>query len=92
MDAGFSKSEAAKMIIMKGTPEREVSEQLAVPEGDLYKWQVKDLKELSGVTANEGGSPESMFQELTASRKELVKARRTNEILKKTVRFFSNPE
>lgn len=33
-----------------------------------------------------------MVEELTALRKELAKQRRMNEILKKTVGFFSNPE
>ena len=32
------KKEAARMILIDGTPVREVSEQLGVPEGVLYNW------------------------------------------------------
>jgi transposase len=109
MDTGFSKredlrikrkrysaefrKEAAKMIIIEGTPVREVSEQLGVPEGVLYNWKAKHVQELGGSTGEEGArSAQSMVEELTALRKELAKQRRMNEILKKTVGFFSNPE
>lgn len=86
------KKEAAKMIIIEGTAVREVSEQLGVPEGVLYNWKVKHVKEL-GASQREGApSTESMMQELTELRKELAKQKRMNEILKKTVGFFSNPE
>ena len=32
------KKEAAKMIIIDGTPVKEISQQLGVPEGVLYSW------------------------------------------------------
>jgi len=108
MDTGFSsgedlkmkrkqysaefKKEAAKTIIIEGTAVREVSEQLGVPEGVLYNWKVKHVEEL-GASQREGApSAESMVRELTELRKELAKQKRMNEILKKTVGFFSNPE
>jgi len=37
------KKEAAKMIIIDGTPVKEVSQQLGVPEGVLYSWKQKHL-------------------------------------------------
>ncbi len=33
------KKEAAKMIIIDGTPVKEVSQQPGVPEGVLYSWK-----------------------------------------------------
>jgi transposase-like protein len=38
------------MIIIEGTPVREVSEQLGVPEGVLYNWKAKHVQELGGST------------------------------------------
>jgi transposase len=84
--------EAAKMIIIEGTPVREVSEQLGVPEGVLYSWKAKHVKELETKQAKGDQSPRAMVEELAELRKELAKAKRMNEILKKTVGFFSNPE
>ena len=40
------KKEAAKMIIIDGTPVKEISQQLGVPEGVLYSWKQKHLAEL----------------------------------------------
>lgn len=84
--------EAAKMIIIEGAPVREVSEQLGVPEGVLYNWKAKHVKELGANTVEGDQSPRAMVEELAELRKELAKAKRMNEILKKTVGFFSNPE
>jgi len=85
------KKEAAKMIIIEGTAVRQVSEQLGVPEGVLYNWKVKHVKEL-GASQREGApSAESMVQELTELRKELAKQKRMNEILKKRWDFSAIP-
>ncbi len=86
------KKEAAKMIIIDGTPVKEVSEQLGVPEGVLYSWKQKHLKELEENVPEGVQSPKAMAEELAQLRKELAKQKRMNEILKKTVGFFSNPE
>lgn len=84
------KREASKMIIVDGTPVREVSVQLGVPEGVLYNWKKKHLEELEGSVPTGAQSPKAMADELAQLRKELAKQKRMNEILKKTVGYFSN--
>jgi len=86
------RNEAAKMIIIEGVPVREVSEQLGVSEGMLYKWKSKHLSGLGASHPEGEANVESMAKELFELRKELAKQKRMNEILKKTVGFFSNPE
>jgi transposase len=86
------KKEAAKMIIIDGISVKEVSEQLGVPEGVLYKWKQEHLSDLEKSAPEGSQSPKAMAEELAQLRKELAKQKRMNEILKKTVGFFSNPE
>lgn len=86
------KKEAAKLIIVEGTSVREVSEQLGVPEGVLYRWKQKHLDELEEQAPEGTQSPKAMAVELAQLRKELAKQRRMNDILKKTVGYFSNQE
>lgn len=84
------KKEAAKMIIMDGASVKEVSEQLGVPPGVLYSWKDKHLSELEQSAPEGAQSPRAMAEELAQLRKELAKQKRMNEILKKTVGYFSN--
>jgi transposase len=77
------KKEAARMILIDGTPVREVSEQLGVPEGVLYNWKAKHLDELEALKPDGAASPKTLAAENAELRKELAKARRMNEILKK---------
>ena len=86
------KKEAARMILIDGTPVRELSEQLGVPEGVLYTWKSKHLDELEALNPTGATSPKALAAENTELRKELAKARRMNEILKKTVGYFSNQD
>jgi transposase len=86
------KKEAAKMIIIDGIAVKEVSEQLGVPEGVLYSWKQKYLDELEQKSPEDAPSPKAMAEELGQLRKELAKQKRMNEILKKTVGYFSNPD
>jgi transposase len=86
------KKEAAKMIIIDGTPVKEVSQQLGVPEGVLYSWKQKHLAELEENAPEGAQSPKAMAEELAQLRKELAKQKRMNEILKKTVGYFSNDQ
>ena len=83
------KKEAARMIIIDGTPVKEVSEQLGVPENMLYRWKQVHLDELEANTAAGGQSPKRMAEEIADLRKQLAKSQRMNEILKKTVGYFS---
>jgi transposase len=86
------KKETARMIIIDGTPVREVSEQLGVPEGVLYNWKSKHLDELEASKPEGAASPKALAAENAELRKELAKARRMNEILKKTVGYFSKDD
>lgn len=86
------KEEAVKLILIDGTPVKEVSKQLGVPEGVLYSWKQKHLEQLEEDAPEGAQSPKAMAEELAQLRKELAKQRRMNEILKKTVGYFSNPE
>ena len=86
------KQEAVKLILIDGTPVKEVSQKLGVPEGVLYSWKQKHLDELEANTPEGAQSPKALAAENDQLRKELAKARRMNEILKKTVGYFSNPE
>lgn len=86
------KSEAVKMILIDGESVKEASGQLGVPEGVLYAWRQKHLDELEANTPEGGQSPKAMAAEMAQLRKELAKSQRMNEILKKTVGYFSNPE
>ena len=83
------KKEAARMIIIDGTPVQEVADQLGVGSQMLYRWKQEHLDELEIHTNPGAPSPKAMAEELAELRKELAKSRRMNEILKKTVGYFS---
>lgn len=83
------KQEAVKLILIDGTSVKDVSKQLGVPEGVLYSWRQKHLDELEANAPEGAQSPKALAKENEQLRKELAKARRMNEILKKTVGYFS---
>lgn len=83
------KQEAVKLILIDGTSVKEVSKQLGVREGLLYSWRQKHLDELEANTPEGAQSPKALAKENDQLRKELAKAKRMNEILKKTVGYFS---
>ena len=86
------KMEAARMIIVDGLSVKEVSEQLGVAQNLLYKWKQEHIEELEASNPAGARSPKAMAAELESLRKELAKARRMNEILKKTVGYFSKED
>jgi len=86
------KREAARMIIIDGTPVKQASEQLGVSEGVLYEWRRKHLDELEASNPEGSASPKDLAAENERLRKELAKSRRMNEILKKTVGYFSKDD
>ena len=77
------KKEAARMIIIDGTPVQEVADQLGVGTQMLYRWKQEHLDDLEVQTNPGAPSPKAMAEELAELRKELAKSRRMNEILKK---------
>ena len=86
------KKEAARMIIIDGTPVSQVAGQLGVGSQMLYRWKQEHLDELEIHTNPGAPSPKAMAEELAELRKELSKSRRMNEILKKTVGYFSKDD
>lgn len=87
------KKEAARLIIIDGMSVADVSKKLGTSPAQLYKWRDAHLDALDGDAAAAGqASPKEMAAELDSLRKQLRKAERINEILKKTVSFFSKDE
>ena len=87
------KKEAARLIIIDGISVADASRKLGVSTAQLYKWRDAHLEGLTGEAAAAGqASPKEMAAELESLRKQLRKAERVNEILKKTVGYFSKDE
>ena len=87
------KKEAARLIIIDGMSVSEVSKKLGASPAQLYKWRDAHLESLTDAAASCGqASPKEMAAELDSLRKQLRKAERVNEILKKTVSYFSKDE
>ena len=84
------KKEAVRLLIMEGMTAPEVSKKLGVSSNMLYRWKSVYLEELGGdAEAEQGASPAEMAEEIERLRKELGREKRINEILKKTVSYFS---
>jgi transposase len=87
------KKEAARLLIMEGMSAPEVSKKLGVSANMLYRWKSVYLKELGGdAEAGKGASPAEMADEIQRLNKALGREKRINEILKKTVSYFSEDE
>ena len=83
------KKDAAHQIIIEGVAVKERSERLGVPISQLYRWKSEHIEELEANNPASAPSPKKMAAELAELRKELAKSKRMNEILKKTVGYFS---
>lgn len=83
------KKDAAHQIIIEGVAVKELSDRLGVPISQLYRWKAEHIEELEANNPAAAPSPKQMAAELVELRKELAKSKRMNEILKKTVGFFS---
>lgn len=86
------KAEAARMLIMDGLSANEVAQQLGVEAKLLRRWKNEHLEQIEDSTAHGSSSPKQMAEEIAQLRKELAKSKRMNEILKKTVGFFSKED
>jgi transposase len=86
------KKEAAGMLIIEAQTAKEVSNQLGVAENLLYRWKKAHLTELEAGKPEGTPSPTEMAREITELRKQLAKSHRMNEILKKTVGYFSKDD
>jgi transposase len=83
------KKDTAYQIIIEGVAVQELSERLGVPTTQLYRWKAEHIEELEASNPASAPSPKKMASEIAELRKELAKSKRMNEILKKTVGFFS---
>ena len=88
------KKEAARLLIIDGLSAPEVSEKLGVKACLLYRWKSEHLSELevAGGPSRNGSSPREMAAEIDRLRKDLAKAERINQILKKTVSYFAKED
>ena len=86
------KKDAARMLIIEGLSAQEVSEQLGVRASVLYRWKKEHLEELETSAPEGSRSPREMVAEIAELRKQLAKSQRMNQILKKTVGYFSKDE
>ncbi len=83
------KQDVARQIIIEGVAVKELSDRLGVPLSQLYRWKAEHIEELEANNPSSAPSPKKMASEIAELRKELAKSKRMNEILKKTVGFFS---
>jgi transposase len=85
------KREAVGMLL-DGVSGREVSEQLGVNQGLLYRWKTEQLERMEASTGAGEPSPKAQAEEIARLRKALAKAERMNQILKKAAVFFAQEE
>lgn len=87
------KKEAVRLMVLEGLSAAEVSRKLGVSQGQVYKWKQAHLNELEeDAKGREQASPKEMSAEIDRLRKELARAERINEILKKTVGYFAKDD
>jgi len=81
------------MLIMEELIAPEVSQKLGVDTGTLYRWKKEFLSQTQGRKAEVNSlTPMQMADEINRLQKALAKEKRINEILKKTVTYFSKDE
>jgi transposase-like protein len=65
---------------------------LGVAENLLYRWKQNHIDDLEARKPAGAQSPKEMDAEISSLRKQLAKSQRMNEILKKTVGYFSKED
>ena len=80
------------MLIIEGLRAKEVSDQLGVAQNLLYRWKQQHIDDLEASRPEGAQSPKEMAAEIADLRKQLAKSQRMNEILKKTVGYFSKED
>ena len=88
------KQEAARLLIIDGLRAPEVARKLGVKTSLLYRWKSEHLSELAVARGpgHRGSTPAEMAAEIDRLRKDLAKADRINQILKKTVSYFAKED
>ena len=84
------KVSAVRMMVMDGMPASQVSQKLGVSEGLLYKWKQQQVGAMS--VSDSDLDPQALVSENEQLRKQLARAEKINEILKKTVAYFAEHE
>ena len=82
-------------MILDGLSASEVSTKLGVNTNQLYRWKRLYLDEEQGESTSRSkqqSSPKEMATEIDRLRKELRRAERINQILKKTGSYFARDE
>jgi transposase-like protein len=77
-------------MVMEGMTASQVSQQLGVSEALLYKWKQLQVSKLAPSDAVL--DPQALVSENEQLRKQLARAEKINEILKKTVAYFAEHE
>jgi transposase len=85
------KREAVGMLL-DGATASEVSEQLGLSQGLLYRWKSEQLDRMEAAAKPGEANPKEQAEEIARLRKELAKAQRMNQILKKAAVFFAQEE
>ena len=80
------------MLIIEGLSAKEGSAQLGAAQNLLYRWKQQHRDELEASKPEGAQSSKEMAAEIADLRKQLAKSQRMNEILKKTVGYFSKEE
>ena len=80
------KLQAARLIVEHGYTYRQASEQLGVHGWSIRQW-VRKFRESGQLPPK--GQPVAAAEELKAARKELLRLRMENEILKKAAAYFA---
>jgi transposase len=81
------KESAVRLMVMDGLSAAKVSQQLGVSEGLLYKWKQQQVGAMQ--VSDTGLDPQALVSENEQLRKQLARAEKINEILKKTVGYFA---
>ena len=81
------KESAVRLMVMEGMSASHVSQKLDVSEGSLYKWKHQQVGAMK--VSDTGLDPQALVSENEQLRKQLQRAEKINEILKKTVGYFA---
>jgi len=84
------KESAVRLMVMEGMTASQVSQKLCVSEALLYKWKQLQVSKLKPSSASL--DPQTLVSENEQLRKQLARAEKINEILKKTVAYFAEHE
>lgn len=84
------KESAVRLMVMDGMSAPAVSQKLGVSEGLLYKWKQQQVGAMK--VSQTGLDAQALVSENEQLRKQLARAEKINEILKKTVGYFAETE